>query len=99
MTRTQDVLDDLAEWYSTSAISAAAGDGASAPRSLFGALPQVSRKSAGRGLVPILEALLAWHDRARQRRTLMELSDDMLRDIGISRAEALGEAQKPFWRV
>jgi uncharacterized protein YjiS (DUF1127 family) len=29
----------------------------------------------------------------------MELSDHMLRDIGISRAEAFGEAEKPFWRA
>ena len=29
----------------------------------------------------------------------MELSDHMLRDIGISRAAAHGEAAKPFWRA
>ena len=42
---------------------------------------------------------MAWHHRARQRRVLMELSDHLLRDIGISRADALAEATRPFWRV
>ena len=42
--------------------------------------------------------LLLWHERARQRRQLLELDDDMLRDIGITRADAVGEAGKPFWR-
>jgi uncharacterized protein YjiS (DUF1127 family) len=36
---------------------------------------------------------------ARERRQLTQLSDHMLRDIGISRATAGGEAEKPFWRI
>ena len=99
MARTRDVLDDLAEWYSGPDIPAAAKDGASAPESLFGALPEVGVRSAvRRTLIRIAEAFLAWHDRARERRALMQLTDDMLRDIGISRAEAHGESAKPFWR-
>jgi uncharacterized protein YjiS (DUF1127 family) len=43
--------------------------------------------------------VLVWHQRARQRRQLLEVSDHMLRDIGISRADAIGEAEKPFWRA
>jgi uncharacterized protein YjiS (DUF1127 family) len=42
--------------------------------------------------------LLLWHERARQRRQLETLSDHMLRDIGLSRADVLAEATKPFWR-
>ncbi|OOZ36735.1 hypothetical protein BOW51_05730 [Solemya velesiana gill symbiont] len=34
---------------------------------------------------------------ARQRRQLAELSDEMLKDIGISRAEAYREAHRSFW--
>ena len=49
-------------------------------------------------LAAIVEQLLGWHDRARQRRALLRLSDDMLGDIGISRTEALKEAGKAFWR-
>ncbi len=37
-------------------------------------------------------------ERARQRRALEVLTDDQLRDIGLSRGEALREAAKPFWR-
>jgi uncharacterized protein YjiS (DUF1127 family) len=50
------------------------------------------------GLPAIVERLLGWHDRARQRRALLSLSDEMLGDIGISRTEALNEAGKVFWR-
>ena len=38
-----------------------------------------------------------WRERARQRRSLAEMSPEMLRDIGISRSAARGEAAKPFW--
>jgi uncharacterized protein YjiS (DUF1127 family) len=41
--------------------------------------------------------LLRWHELARQRRALLALSDDILRDIGITRAEAEREARRPFW--
>lgn len=40
---------------------------------------------------------LGWSDRARQRRQLAQLSDYMLRDIGLTRADAWAEADKPFW--
>jgi uncharacterized protein YjiS (DUF1127 family) len=42
--------------------------------------------------------LLAWHDRARERRELMELSEEQLRDLGIPRDEARRQAARPFWR-
>lgn len=35
---------------------------------------------------------------AYQRKMLAQMSDHMLKDIGISRADALHEASKPFWR-
>lgn len=35
--------------------------------------------------------------RARQRRQLRELSDHILKDMGISQVDALREACKPFW--
>lgn len=37
-------------------------------------------------------------ERRRQRLALLELDDRLLADIGISRADALAEAHKPFWR-
>ena len=43
--------------------------------------------------------LMVWHDRVRERRALLGLDDMQLRDIGISRADAGGEGDKPFWRA
>lgn len=43
--------------------------------------------------------LESWFQRARQRRQLLSLSDRMLKDIGISRADAVAEGEKPFWRT
>ncbi len=39
-----------------------------------------------------------WYEVYRQRRALLGLDDAMLKDIGISRADALREGNKPFWR-
>jgi uncharacterized protein YjiS (DUF1127 family) len=36
-------------------------------------------------------------DKRRSRRMLQELTDDQLKDIGISRADAFQEARRPFW--
>lgn len=38
-------------------------------------------------------------ERGRQRRALAALTDDQLRDIGLSRSDVAGESAKPFWRV
>lgn len=38
-----------------------------------------------------------WRQLARQRRELAQLSDAMLRDIGLNRGDALRESQRPFW--
>lgn len=94
MARTKDVLDDLAEWYALPAID----EGASSSW-WYAALPELRLRSAvRRGLAGLGRRLLAWHDRARERRELMELTDDQLRDLGIARAEARRQAGRPFWR-
>jgi uncharacterized protein YjiS (DUF1127 family) len=46
-----------------------------------------------------IELLMGWHERARQRRQLQSLSDQMLRDIGLGRADVEAEAAKPCWRL
>ncbi len=38
-----------------------------------------------------------WRRRARGRRELMALGDDVLKDIGLGRSEAFREYSKPFW--
>jgi uncharacterized protein YjiS (DUF1127 family) len=43
-----------------------------------------------------------WFERSRQRRALREVAerdDYLLRDIGLSRQQALREAGKPFWQA
>jgi len=48
---------------------------------------------------PWLRALLhEWRRRSAERRALLTLDERDLHDIGITRADALWEAQKPFWR-
>ncbi len=37
-------------------------------------------------------------ERRRQRQALLELSDALLEDIGVSRADAVREGTKPWWR-
>ena len=46
-------------------------------------------------------ALLGWLavqlEKRRSRNALLEMSDDQLKDIGLSRSDAFGEARRPFW--
>lgn len=42
--------------------------------------------------------LICWQRRINDRRKLAEMDSDLLKDIGVSRAEALNEADKPFWK-
>lgn len=44
------------------------------------------------------EALLLWQERSRERRQLREMSDHLLKDLGLSRADIEKESSKPFWR-
>lgn len=46
----------------------------------------------------LLRWLLEGMERARQRRELAQLDARMLRDLGLTRGQALAEARKPFWR-
>jgi uncharacterized protein YjiS (DUF1127 family) len=51
-----------------------------------------------KGVRRAAESVLSWQERARQRHQLQCLSDHMLRDIGLTRADVLAESTKPFWR-
>jgi uncharacterized protein YjiS (DUF1127 family) len=62
--------------------------------------PVATRSGVWRGSFWVLAAWIrAATARWRQRRLLEELDDRMLRDMGISRSQALAEAVKPFWRA
>ncbi|MDN3218861.1 MULTISPECIES: DUF1127 domain-containing protein [Pseudomonas] len=41
---------------------------------------------------------LFWH-RLHTRKALLNLTPEQLRDVGLSREEALEEGLKPFWRI
>lgn len=47
----------------------------------------------------LVERLLVWQERWEQRERLSGLDEHILRDIGLSRADAAREANKPFWRI
>ena len=49
-------------------------------------------------LLRLVDQLLTWQDRARERAHLRDLNDHMMKDLGLSRADIDREAGKPFWR-
>ena len=46
----------------------------------------------------VTDLLYLWQQRLRDRDILRNMSTTQLKDIGLSRADALNEAEKPFWR-
>jgi len=46
----------------------------------------------------LFDLLVVWQERASTRHHLRSLDDRILKDIGLSRAEAEREAAKSFWR-
>jgi uncharacterized protein YjiS (DUF1127 family) len=56
------------------------------------------RPTLGALAAAALGRLLRWHELARQRRALFALNERMLKDIGVSRADAEREAGRPFWQ-
>ena len=40
-----------------------------------------------------------WLERRKQRRALLDLNDALLKDIGVSRADAYREGTKHFWQA
>jgi uncharacterized protein YjiS (DUF1127 family) len=45
----------------------------------------------------VILTLMRWQELARQRRALAAMNDHMLKDLGLTRANALREAGRPFW--
>ena len=46
----------------------------------------------------VIRAVLLWVDRATERRQLATMNEHELKDIGLTRYDALKEWEKPFWR-
>ena len=64
-------------------------------------LPMPTAKLRGLGVlaVRLVEVMLEWQERRRQRRRLAMMDDHMLHDIGLSSADVEREIHKPFWRI
>jgi uncharacterized protein YjiS (DUF1127 family) len=45
-----------------------------------------------------MKMIRKWQRRARGRHELAAMGDRMLKDIGLTRADALAQASKPFWK-
>ncbi|WP_088560845.1 DUF1127 domain-containing protein [Arboricoccus pini] len=59
---------------------------------------RIDTRHFGVALASAIALFDAWAERRRQRLALRAMSDYMLRDMGISRADAETESVKPFWR-
>lgn len=55
-------------------------------------------KAIRRYLKGLSERLMVWQRNSRSRRELLSLNAYQLKDIGLTRADALQEAAKPFWK-
>lgn len=56
------------------------------------------RPPRARRALSLVERVELWAQRRRERRALMQAPDMVLKDLGLSRADAVHEADKPFWR-
>ncbi len=55
-------------------------------------------RKADKGLLKqVVAMLVTWWRIHRDRRQMIAMSDDMLRDVGLSRADVEREFQRPFW--
>jgi uncharacterized protein YjiS (DUF1127 family) len=43
-------------------------------------------------------SVLSFRERMEQRQALLRLNDNLLKDIGLTRADVEWECSKPFWR-
>lgn len=59
---------------------------------------RVGMRKMGQDVLHAATAAAAWSERHGERRRLLALDDRMLKDIGLSRADAWAEGRKPVWR-
>lgn len=59
--------------------------------------PEPAKKSFRPGLRSAVARIEALFDKRRSRLALLDLTDEQLRDIGVSREEARREGLRSFW--
>ncbi|WP_417813609.1 DUF1127 domain-containing protein [Thalassospira alkalitolerans] len=63
-----------------------------------GAIKAMTWRSAVAGIaIFLVEALCVWQEKARNRRMLEKLDDNLLKDVGMTRSDLDRELSKPFW--
>lgn len=60
-------------------------------------VPPLGRRASGFTLRSVLRRVETWLGKRRSRLALLQLTDEQLRDVGISRDEARREGLRPFW--
>jgi uncharacterized protein YjiS (DUF1127 family) len=65
---------------------------------LFAARPRGIATRLAAAIAGMRQRFAAWEANAQGRAELSRLSDRDLQDMGVSRASAVAEARKPFWR-
>ena len=58
----------------------------------------LGRIRAGSIVSRVVDTVLSWRARVRERGELAALDDRMLKDIGLTRGDVYREYHKPFWR-
>ena len=58
---------------------------------------RVALKTFRNPLTNVVVKLRRWHQLSNERVELSRLSDERLRDIGLSRADVVRESSRPFW--
>jgi uncharacterized protein YjiS (DUF1127 family) len=58
----------------------------------------IDAQSLRASLSSMVARIQLWFDVSRQRKQLARLSDHMLEDIGVDRAQINAELRKPFWK-
>ena len=58
---------------------------------------RVALRTFRKPLTNVVVQLRRWHQVSTERVELSRLSDERLRDIGLSRADVVQESSRPFW--